>query len=255
MGARLHPILMTKTAFHADTLARVGLTKSFSDYSSQPYCTDLEPEPASHLTQSAYMGLEYFTMLKSMKDVTAEYSNFEQLKRMRQAYIVHLLDVILSERSRVAANDRAIKAEEEAQQGIEIGLDNVFELAAKEEDDDDDKESSEEESEQEETHPEFLTSSDLVQPASDPSPTEDRRDQSLVRPKVLILAPFKQMAFQIIEQIIFLCNGGKWKRVSKKKKFRAEYDTEEEAFNDFFRIGLSFVNNKNTGKLQLKLYE
>ena len=59
------------------------------------------------------MGLEFMGMLKSMKDVMAEYTNFEELKRMRQAYIVHVLDVILNERSRVVANDRAILQEED----------------------------------------------------------------------------------------------------------------------------------------------
>jgi hypothetical protein len=29
------------------------------------------------------MALEYFGMLRSMKDVVAEYTNFEELKRMR----------------------------------------------------------------------------------------------------------------------------------------------------------------------------
>ncbi len=38
-------------------------------------------------------------------------------------------------------------------------------------------------------------------------------------------------------------NDGKWKKVSKKKKFREEFATEEEAFNDFFRIGLAFNYN------------
>lgn len=102
---------------------------------------------------------------------------------------------------------------------------------------------------------ETLPESDFVSVSKDQAATEDRRDQSLVRPKVLILAPFKQMAFQIIEQIIFLCNSGRWKKVSKKKKFRAEFENEEEAFNDFFRIGISFVQSKKSGKMQLKLYE
>lgn len=47
------------------------------------------------------------------------------------------------------------------------------------------------------------------------------------------------MAYQIIEQIILLANEGSWKHVSKKKKFREEFATEDEAFNDFFRIGIS----------------
>ena len=38
---------------------------------------------------------------------------------------------------------------------------------------------------------------------------------------------------------MLLCNEGKWKRISKKKKFMEEFGSEEEAFNDFFRIGIS----------------
>jgi len=53
-----------------------------------------------------------------------------------------------------------------------------------------------------------------------------------------------------------LTNGGKWKRVSKKKKFREEFATEEEAFNDFFRIGISFNAPKSDpSQLKIKLYE
>lgn len=53
-----------------------------------------------------------------------------------------------------------------------------------------------------------------------------------------------------------LTNDGKWKGVSKKKKFREEYATEDEAFNDFFRIGIAFNAPKsNPDKLNVKLYE
>jgi hypothetical protein len=56
-----------------------------------------------------------------------------------------------------------------------------------------------------------------------------------------------------------LTNGGKWKRVSKKKKFRDEYGADEEAFNDYFKIGIAFNHSKkqgaNQGKMTLKLYE
>ena len=66
------------------------------------------------------------------------------------------------------------------------------------------------------------------------------------------------MAYEIIEQIVLLCNEGKWKRVSKKKKFMEEFAGEEEAFNDFFRIGLSLKESRSPseqGKLNIKLYE
>jgi len=42
--------------------------------------------------------------------------------------------------------------------------------------------------------------------------------------------------------------------VSKKKKFRDEFASEEEAFNDYFRIGIA-VNWSKTNQMCLKLYE
>lgn len=50
-------------------------------------------------------------------------------------------------------------------------------------------------------------------------------------------------------------NGGKWKKVAKKKKFREEYGNEEEAFNDYFRIGISYNQSKKTNRMAIKLYE
>jgi hypothetical protein len=84
---------------------------------------------------------------------------------------------------------------------------------------------------------------------------DDRRDQGFVRPKVLILCPFKQMAYSVIEQIILMANEGKKKKVSKKKKFEEDFGDPADAFNDFFRIGLAVNFNKTTGKMALKLYE
>jgi U3 small nucleolar RNA-associated protein 25 len=68
------------------------------------------------------------------------------------------------------------------------------------------------------------------------------------------------MAFQIVETIVMLVNGGKWKKVSKKKKFREEYGSEEEAFNDYFKLGIAIHHNKKKGsfatnKMSIKLYE
>jgi hypothetical protein len=63
------------------------------------------------------------------------------------------------------------------------------------------------------------------------------------------------MAYQIVENIVKLSNEGKWKRVSKKKKFREEFGNEEEAFNDYFRMGIAFNTSKKNGKRMIKLYE
>ena len=76
-------------------------------------------------------------------DVFAEYSNYEQLKRMRQAYIMHVLDIVLTDRSIVSQNDKAIAAEESEEEqkrnGKRVTLDNVFDLAKEENGDDDDE--------------------------------------------------------------------------------------------------------------------
>ncbi len=63
------------------------------------------------------------------------------------------------------------------------------------------------------------------------------------------------MAYQIVENIVKLSNEGKWKRVSKKKKFREEFGNEEEAFNDYFRMGIAFNTSKKNGRRVIKLYE
>ena len=54
-----------------------------------------------------------------------------------------------------------------------------------------------------------------------------------------------------------LTNGGRWKKVSKKKKFREEFGSEEEAFNDYFKIGIAFHHGKKKAgdKMSIKLYE
>ena len=48
---------------------------------------------------------------------------------MRQAYIVHVMDQVLAERSVVAWNDKAVEEEEQDEQGPKVTLDNVFDLA------------------------------------------------------------------------------------------------------------------------------
>ena len=110
--------------------------KSAKDYSSKTkYLSETTAEEASAAV-GGVMGLEFFSLCRStMMDVQAEYENYDQLKRMRQAYIVHILDVLLKERSIVAKNDRELKEEEDQDQvmmhGERVTLENVFELAKK----------------------------------------------------------------------------------------------------------------------------
>jgi U3 small nucleolar RNA-associated protein 25 len=72
---------------------------------------------------------------------------------------------------------------------------------------------------------------------------------------VLILTPFKHMAYQIVETLVMFLNGGRWKKISKKKKFREDFGSEEEAFNDYFKIGIGLHHSKKNDKMTLKLYE
>lgn len=83
----------------------------------------------------------------------------------------------------------------------------------------------------------------------------DVRDQGFTRPKVLILTPFKQMASQIIEMIVFMLNSGKWKGVSRRKKFKNDFCDEADAFNDNFKMGIALKYSAKSKESTLKLYE
>ncbi|XP_053681546.1 U3 small nucleolar RNA-associated protein 25 homolog [Sabethes cyaneus] len=92
------------------------------------------------------------------------------------------------------------------------------------------------------------------------------RDQGLVRPKVLIVVPFRSAALKVIETLKQLFAGDDSKAVTNYKRFQAEYGGDtlyfpkhnpkpedyERTFagntDDNFRIGISF------GKSSMKLY-
>ena len=136
---------------------------------------------------------------------------------MRDAYVFHILDYVLQDRTRVHYND--IKILEENNKGM-ITLDNVFELAKEQQEA---EQSSEEEEnsdidtpEEDEEELEAVELGDpkkkkkvqkplsylqldpkgyLSQAQTDFFKSLPTQDQGFTRPKVLILAPFKQMAF------------------------------------------------------------
>ena len=72
-----------------------------------------------------------------------------------------------------------------------------------------------------------------------PPSSDSLKDQGFTRPKVLILCPFKQMAADIVEMIVFMLNGGKWQGVSRRKKFKQDFRDPEDGFNDNFKIGMA----------------
>ena len=66
-------------------------------------------------------------MVRSGADVLGSYASYDQLKRMRQAYLLHVLDHVLKERHQVHLNNMAVQREEHPES--EVRLDTVFDLA------------------------------------------------------------------------------------------------------------------------------
>ncbi len=79
---------------------------------------------------------------------------------------------------------------------------------------------------------------------------EQIKDQGYTFPRALILVPYKKHARLLVDEIMQILKGGKWKGTKNKKKFKEEY-SEADAMNDCFRIGISFNYFEN----KIKLYE
>ena len=189
---QLHPTLLSKTAFHEETLARIGLTKASKDYSEKTKFTTEVPVNETSGNSGAIAGLEFFSLCRSTQmDVWAEYDNLDHLKRMRQAYIVHVLDILLKERAAVTENDSTLKEEEAHEElmlnGQKVTLDNVFQLAKQEGKDADESESEQESDDDEEMEsklppmqlePDLIANSDLVSSTEGKygAQTDDKRD-------------------------------------------------------------------------------
>ncbi|KAK6181114.1 hypothetical protein SNE40_009044 [Patella caerulea] len=57
---------------------------------------------------------------------------------------------------------------------------------------------------------------------------DDYRDQGLTRPKVLIMVPFRESAYKIVEIFISLMSRGKKAKMMNRKRFVQEYHDEDE---------------------------
>tara|TARA_B110000285_G_C15099598_1_gene604185 strand:+ start:622 stop:906 length:285 start_codon:yes stop_codon:yes gene_type:complete len=67
-------------------------------------------------------------MCRTNKDIKVEYENSMELKRLRQVYVMHVLDFVCQERQRIFNNDMKALAVRDKDR---VTLDNVFELANK----------------------------------------------------------------------------------------------------------------------------
>lgn len=99
---------------------------------------------------------------------------------------------------------------------------------------------------------------------------DDLRDQGITRPKVLIVAPFKDSCWKIVNLMIKICFGNDKKaEITQKKRFKAEFGSDDvpkqKSFrpddfksmfsgniDDCFRIGISFA--KKSMKLFAPFY-
>ena len=134
--------------------------------------------------------IEYFSFIRSGMDVFCGYKDYDELKRMRQAYIVHVCDQILQERHRVYKNSLAIAIEEASCDEV-VHVGNVFEIARKNEGE---QVISESEGEDEAQLPLRTIEGERIRACQEYN-GNDRRDQGFTRAKVLILCPFKQTAY------------------------------------------------------------
>jgi hypothetical protein len=102
-------------------------------------------------------------MLRTGCDLRTEFSSSDELRRYRDAYILHVLDYVLQDRERVHFNDQRKYLEMNKDK---ITLDNVFQLAKAQRDRDDDSEEEEEEEEK----------SDIDTPDEEPEEEEPVQD-------------------------------------------------------------------------------
>ena len=75
--------------------------QSISEYSSRKFVSDIleieefQPSSLSTLRKSEKsVSLEFLGYCQTSKDIFAEFSSFDELNRMRQTYLLHVMDYI-----------------------------------------------------------------------------------------------------------------------------------------------------------------
>ena len=191
-------------------------------------------------------------------DAHIEYETGDELKRIRYSYLLHVLDFVCQERETVFRNDMKVLQEKNKDK---VTVKNVFDIASKGQQDEelssqgsDIDVSDDLQSEEDQQDGLKVQQNDMISTVMPPS-SDSLKDQGFTRPKVLILCPFKQMAADIVEMIVFMLNGGKWQGVSRRKKFKQDFRDPEDGFNDNFKIGMALKYSSKTQQAQLKLYE
>ena len=118
-----------------------------------------------------------------MKDVNYEYEGANQLVSLWKAYITHVLNHCLHFIDTVEANDKALDKPTFVSQ--------VYQLAK-------DVNSDKSDSDSDDDKPNDDNKGDKASHEQWPLPVDDHKDQGFTTPWVLILCPFRSIAYEII---------------------------------------------------------
>jgi len=259
------------------TLERVGLVKNMEGYEKNKNI------PIGDKSYHKFNSIDILSLLNSYSDLFLEYGNMANPEQSERTCVFHILNHVLKREKIISENDEVFKEiegidkkkgldladfeeeneseneenliEKENEEGVESKENNGID---KEADNENSENESQEMPEKEEENFEMIapyTKSEnftkhikaLISAPNNDAKYELIKDQGFTKGKVLIICPFKKQAFDIVSEIVTQFRH-KWKGVTKKKKFKEEYGSEDEFSNDCFRLGLSFY-----GKT-LKLY-
>eukprot|EP01022_Parablepharisma_sp_SALTPOND_P026521 TRINITY_DN64322_c1_g1_i1.p1 TRINITY_DN64322_c1_g1~~TRINITY_DN64322_c1_g1_i1.p1 ORF type:complete len:1202 (-),score=108.17 TRINITY_DN64322_c1_g1_i1:4294-7899(-) len=230
------------------TLERVGLVKSLENYEKNMAI------PIGDKSFHKYLSVDILTLLHTYTDTFIEYGSTTQPEQAERTCVFHVLNHVLK-REKIVSEDEDVFRELEGIEGKK-GLDlkdfiEEGESGLEEEDKSEpEKEENEAPKKVEEESFDMTTKwtasanfknhiTSLVTAPNEDSKYELIKDQGFTKAKVLILCPFKAQAFEVVSELVTQFKH-KWKGIAKKKKFKEEYGSPEEASNDCFRLGIAF---------------
>ena len=123
-----------KSAFHQELFGNLTFFCQHShqkkEYEQRDYISSIlsqsDPEPREKKKVLRVQTLELLSMLRQGADTYLDFKTTNDLKRIRFAYITHLIDWLVQERGHVRENDIRIR---KIQDMSKVTLDNVFEIA------------------------------------------------------------------------------------------------------------------------------
>lgn len=245
--------LVDDRLFFKGILEKVGLVHTLENYEKKI------KEDADHKSYGKNMSIDLLSLLNMYEDMTIEYGFSVHSEQMRRTCIFHALNHILRRENLISHNNEIHNALEGIEGSGHKQLDLKDFQDENEEDNEEEKDEPEEVEEPVNPEEEKVEAWDMVKKVSvsesqskyaesltkaknNDEKYELIKDQGFTKPKVLILAPFKEQAYELVTEIVLQFRQ-KWKGVAKKKKFKEEYGNKDDFGNDCFRIGIAFYGN------------